>query len=108
MGTCLNRNVLIGLGVVAGGVLILAPQAFLATVPLLLVLACPLSMILMMRGMEASRSAETEPPDDTTTPARTDDQASETTRLRAEIDQLRAELRDQPQSRLTGDTADTL
>lgn len=53
--------------------------------PTLALLACPvgmgLMMFLMMRGNKAQQA---------------DPREQEVTRLRAEIDQLRAELRDQP------------
>ena len=51
LGMCMNWKVLVGLGVVGLGVWAVAPNLIGATVPLLLLAACPLSMILMMRGM---------------------------------------------------------
>ena len=51
MGMCLNKRVLIGLGVVALGVLAVSPRTFGAVAPLLMMAACPLSMIFMMRTM---------------------------------------------------------
>jgi hypothetical protein len=86
---CFNHKVMIGLGVVALGVLALAPGAFLAALPVLLVLACPLSMVLMMRGM-AGNNQHAEP-DQAPAASSTD---AEITRMWAEVDQLRAELRD--------------
>lgn len=53
LGMCLDRRVLIGLGVAALGIWLFAPQYIAGALPLLIVLACPLSMIamaLMMRG----------------------------------------------------------
>ena len=47
---CLNRNVLIGIALVAASVFFLVPSAR-GALPLLLVAACPLSMVLMMGGM---------------------------------------------------------
>lgn len=44
---CLNPKVLIGLGLVALGFLIFAPQLLPAALPLLLIAACPLSMVAM-------------------------------------------------------------
>jgi len=52
---CLNWKVLAGLAVVAALVGIVAPQFFWGAVPLLLVLACPLSMIVMMLSMSRRR-----------------------------------------------------
>jgi UPF0716 family protein affecting phage T7 exclusion len=48
---CLNKKVLIGVGLVAAGVVLFAPQLISAALPLLLVAICPLSMLLMMKGM---------------------------------------------------------
>lgn len=53
---CFNRNVLIGLGVFAFMMFFVAPSAR-GVLPLLLVAACPLSMILMMFGMSKMRSS---------------------------------------------------
>lgn len=53
LAMCFDRRVLAGLGAVAVGVWLLAPQLFLAALPVLIVLACPLSMLAMawmMRG----------------------------------------------------------
>ncbi len=90
---CFNRNVLIGLGVVALGVLALRPEAIGAAVPVLVLLACPLSMVVMMRTMNhTSAPAGTIPGADAgPAEAATD---LEVVRLRAEVDQLRAELSD--------------
>ena len=53
---CFNRNVLIGLGVVAVALFFLAPSAR-SVLPLLLVAACPLSMMVMVFGMSKMGSA---------------------------------------------------
>ncbi len=53
---CFNKNVLIGLGVVAAALFFLAPGAR-GVLPLLLVLACPLSMVFMMFGMSKMGSS---------------------------------------------------
>ena len=53
LGMCLDRRVLIGLAVAALGIWLLAPQYLAGALPLLVVLACPLSMVamaLLMRG----------------------------------------------------------
>ena len=54
-GMCLNWKVLAGLAIVALGIWALAPNVFGAAGPVLLVLACPLSMVFMMRGMRGTR-----------------------------------------------------
>lgn len=51
MGMCFNKRVVIGLGVVALGLLALSPRLLGSVAPLLLIAACPLSMVFMMRGM---------------------------------------------------------
>ena len=51
-GMCLNWKVIAGLAVLGVGVWLWAPDLAAAALPLLLVVACPLSMLLMMRGMQ--------------------------------------------------------
>lgn len=51
LGMCMNGKVLVGLGVVGLGVWAVAPNLVGAAAPLLLLAACPLSMVVMMRGM---------------------------------------------------------
>ena len=95
---CFNRKMLIGLGVVALGVLVLAPGAFGAALPVLVLLACPLSMLFMMRGMGRGSGADERRTTGRAAPG-SDQAATELTdpelvRLRAEVDQLHAELAD--------------
>lgn len=52
MKMCLNWKVLAGLGAVGVGVYLVAPGLAAAALPLLLLAACPLSMLLMMKGMQ--------------------------------------------------------
>lgn len=54
---CLNRNVLIGLVVFAIAMSVLAPNSR-GALPLLFVLVCPLSMMLMMLGMSKMKSSD--------------------------------------------------
>ena len=54
---CFNWKVYMGLGAVALGVLVLAPGLFWGVLPLLIVAACPISMLLMMRGMRGGQCA---------------------------------------------------
>lgn len=82
---CLNRKVLVGLAVAALAVLTIAPGAFSRVLPLLVVAACPLSMMLMMGAMSGGKK--------TCATDRSEPEAArdeEMTRLRAELDQLRA------------------
>jgi hypothetical protein len=58
---CLNWKVVIGLAIVALIVLVLAPQFILGALPLLIVAACPLSMLFMMRGMRGMQNGMSRP-----------------------------------------------
>ncbi|MGH2683402.1 MAG: DUF2933 domain-containing protein [Actinomycetota bacterium] len=59
---CLNWRVLAALAVVGAGVWIVAPNLLAGIVPLLLVAVCPISMLLMMRGMQGTRPESTKAP----------------------------------------------
>lgn len=81
---CLNKKVIAGLVVAAGGIYLLAPNFFGAALPLLIFAACPLSMLLMMRMMSGSGNSSC-----STKPSSPD--ADELAQLRGEVDRLRAE-----------------
>ena len=49
---CLNWKVLAGLAAVGVGIYLLAPDLVVAALPILLLAACPLSMLLMMWAMQ--------------------------------------------------------
>ena len=55
---CLNWRVLVGLAVVGLAVWVVAPQLVLAALPLLLIVACPLSMLVMMGRMRGGQPAQ--------------------------------------------------
>ncbi len=55
---CLNWRVLVGLAVVGLAVWVVAPRLVLAALPLLLVVACPLSMLVMMGRMRGGQPAQ--------------------------------------------------
>ncbi len=59
MKLCLNWKVLAGLAAVGLGIWLVAPNLIGPALPLLLLAACPLSMLLMMRGMQGSQCATT-------------------------------------------------
>jgi Protein of unknown function (DUF2933) len=80
---CLDRRVLIGLAGLGLAVLVVRPQWLGAAVPLLVVLACPLSMLLMMRRGASSCATNTDSAADL-----------ELAGLRTEIARLRAEVQD--------------
>lgn len=50
-GMCFNWKVLAGLAAVGVGIYVFAPDMVVGALPLLLLAACPLSMLLMGRGM---------------------------------------------------------
>ena len=79
---CLNWKVIAAVGAIGIGVYALAPGVAAGAVPLLVLAVCPLSMLLMMRAMGSmgSRTSERETVD-----------RDEMTRLRAEVDALRAQ-----------------
>lgn len=79
---CLNWKVIAAVVAIGIGVYALAPGVAGGAVPLLVLAVCPLSMLLMMRAMGSmgSRTSELESGD-----------RDEMTRLRAEVDALRAE-----------------
>ncbi len=56
-GLCFNPKVLAGLAFVGLGIWVAAPQFVGAAVPILLVAACPLSMLWMMQGMRGGQRA---------------------------------------------------
>lgn len=93
---CFNKRVLIGLGVVALAVLAVSPRLFGAALPLLILAACPLSMVLMMRRMDHSREgggAGASASGSCGTRAGHSDQDAEVRELQEEVNRLRAELR---------------
>ncbi len=49
---CLNWKVLAGLAAVGAGIYLVAPDLVVAAIPLLLLAACPISMVLMMWSMQ--------------------------------------------------------
>jgi hypothetical protein len=55
---CLNWKVLAGLAAVGVGIYFVAPDMVLAALPILLLAACPLSMLLMMWAMRGGPSED--------------------------------------------------
>lgn len=85
MKMCWNKNVIIGLVAVAMAVYFLAPGSIGAALPVLLLAACPLSMVLMMRAMAGDRSTTT----NAAGGAVDNSTSEEVARLRAEVAELR-------------------
>ena len=55
---CLNWKVLVGLALMGLAVWVVAPRLVLAALPLLLVVACPLSMLVMIGRMRGGQPAQ--------------------------------------------------
>ena len=93
---CFNKKVIAGLVALGVAVFLLAPSTFSAALPLLILAACPLSMLLMMRSMKGmggtvgdqSRSGAVSDRDTATTAV---DGTHGSIAIQAEIDQLKAE-----------------
>ena len=95
---CFNPKVLGGLALTALAVFLFAPGASSAVLPLLVMAACPLSMVLMMRamsgGQNSSRGSHAGQEHQTDAPGVGSSMSAaetEIARLRAEVDQLKAE-----------------
>jgi hypothetical protein len=94
----MNRKVLAGLAAAGLALFLFAPSSLGRFAPLLVALACPLSMIFMMRSMSGGRCDRTATGDEAEAARRRAQQPAaptadvEVLRLRAEVDQLRAEL----------------
>ncbi len=87
MVRCLNWRVLAGLGAVVLGVVVFEPRLALPALVLAVALACPVSMMLMMRSGQGAQ-CRTAAGANT---AMTAEDRAEVTRLRAEIAGLKRE-----------------
>jgi hypothetical protein len=66
---CLNWKVLVGLGAAGVAIYLIAPSLVATALPILLLAACPLSMLLMMWGMQHTQGQQTpQEPDGGLTP----------------------------------------
>ena len=88
---CFNWKVIAALAAVGVGLYALAPGAAAAAVPLLVLAACPLSMVLMMRAMGSMGSCKTKDGAQTN--------PDEVAQLRAEVATLRAERQSRSEAR---------
>lgn len=87
-GMCFNPKVLIGLAVLAVGMVVLVSLGMaLRALPFLLMAACPLSMVLMMAGMGAMKLPNAQP----SNPAHPPDRALEIQALRSKLEALELE-----------------
>src|SRR5713226_5761759 len=89
LGMCFDWRVLTGLAAVGVGIWLVAPQLIAPALPILVVLICPLSMLLMARMMGSSMQRSDSPISPTERLAALE---REQTRLDAEIARTRAEL----------------
>jgi hypothetical protein len=90
---CLNPKVIAALAVIAAAIWIVAPGAFAAAWPVLVVAVCPLSMLAMMLLMRGS-GTDAAPDPHAALPARQAGGAEDThiAALRAQIDDMQARL----------------
>ncbi len=88
---CFNWKVIAVLAAMGIGLYALAPGTAVAAAPLLVLAACPLSMLLMMRAMRSMGSCKTK--DDA------DANPDEVAQLRAEVAALRAERQSRSEAR---------
>ncbi len=89
---CFNWKVIAALAAVGLGIYALAPGAATAALPVLVVAACPLSMLLMMRAMGSKGGCKTK--NDAT-----DTNNDEVAQLRAQVAALRAEQQSRSEAR---------
>lgn len=87
MGMCLNKKVIAGLVAAGVGVVLFAPSAIGAALPLLFLAVCPLSMIFMMRAMSSGGGSCSTGDKEQPQAAAMDEVAA----LRAEVQHLRTE-----------------
>lgn len=99
---CLNNKVLVGVGLVAAALLIATPGRSAGLLPVLMMMACPLSMLLMMRAGGGHSSPPTGQNEAT-------EPAPGTTAVEERISALQAELRSLKESQArAADTRDGL
>jgi hypothetical protein len=88
MKCCFDKRIWIALGVLAAGLLIADPRAGWVALPVLAGLACPVSMLFMMRGMRRDTGSATAAPGGEPA-AGAVNRAAEIARLRREIELLK-------------------
>ncbi len=93
---CLNPKVLIGLGAAGLVIWLVQPQLIRPILPVLFLLACPLSMVLMMRAMHRPSDEEdskaTAVSGATVAPDRATELKERLTRARAEQEVVQSEI----------------
>lgn len=91
LGMCFNWKVVVGLALVALGIWTLAPNLIGAALPVLVVLACPLSMLLVMRGMGNMGGVESNADNRSAARSMPLLHVQRLAELRAQVDDLQAE-----------------
>lgn len=81
---CINKKVVAVLAIVGVALYLAAPNLIGAALPLLILAACPLSMVFMMRAMSGDKSTPESQEHGTAA-----DAGSELSALRAEVSRLR-------------------
>ena len=101
----LNMKVVAGLAAVGLAVYLVAPNVAYAALPLLILAACPLSMVIMMKMMSGGKEQPEEPAEPVTSgsaPHNSDELAG----LRTDVDRLRAQRSDAARNGSTDVDAD--
>lgn len=96
---CMNKKVLIGLGVGIGGLFLVDPAWGVAALPLLVFALCPLMMFVMMRGMGRSGSSCEKPNIQRSGGSAADESVAE------RIASLQAQVRELKAAQAAGDAA---
>lgn len=92
MFMCFNRRVVMGLGVIALGLLAVSPRLLGSVAPFLLLAVCPLSMVFMMRRGAGHAGSCAVPGERATAASAAADNDAELRNLEEEVNRLRAEL----------------
>lgn len=104
--SCLDRRVLAVLGVIALATALLAPRALGAALPLLLLAACPVSMVVMAVMMGRSAPPTTKTPDAESLRTELDELAARQRRLETELGAAEAsDARERHSPMTSGDIA---
>lgn len=107
LGMCFNWKVLAGLAVVGVAILVFAPGATLAVLPLLLLAACPLSMGVMMFAMRGHGTGASPSCHEAESDASVEAKRARLAVLREEEQRLELELSASPADRAEAQTAPT-
>ena len=94
---CLNPKVLAGLVVAGVAIYLIAPNLIAAALPILLLAACPLSMLLMMWAMQQSQGQGQQTPQDADAGLTREERIAQLRAQQADLDDRIGELeREEP------------